>query len=338
MSAQSQEKNDEISLLDLFVVVFKYKKMIILTTVCAAVFILIYSVISLMLPPEKSFLPNIYKSTALMLIKTPSASSAGGLSSKLESSGLGDIASLMGFGGASGPSYSKLAAFLATTNSLLDAITEEFNIIEKYKIEKNPKTNARKIISRNLKAALDEKTGVFAISYEDIDPEFAKNVTSFCVKYYDNKFMELGLDPDKLEKENVEAAIATCLNDIKTIKLKIQQLEERTAYNYSANISEIATESEHLRMELETQKNIYNQLKIKFEILKIKVSSEHPVLQVIEYPEVPESKSKPSRGMLCIIVTFAAFLLSLFMAFVLNAVKNIKNDPEALAKLKGTKK
>ncbi len=91
-------------------------------------------------------------------------------------------------------------------------------------------------------------------------------------------------------------------------------------------------------MELETQKNIYSQLKIKFEILKIKVSGEHPVLQVIEYPEVPESKSKPSRGLLCIIVTFAAFLLSLFIAFVLNAVKNIKNDPEALAKLKGTEK
>jgi uncharacterized protein involved in exopolysaccharide biosynthesis len=49
--------------------------------------------------------------------------------------------------------------------------------------------------------------------------------------------------------------------------------------------------------------------------------------------EVPDQKSGPGRGMLCIIVTFAAAFFSVFLAFVLNAVTNIKNDPEAMAKL-----
>jgi hypothetical protein len=38
--------------------------------------------------------------------------------------------------------------------------------------------------------------------------------------------------------------------------------------------------------------------------------------------------------MLCIIVTFGAFFLSVFLAFLLNAVKNIREDPEAMSKLK----
>jgi uncharacterized protein involved in exopolysaccharide biosynthesis len=54
--------------------------------------------------------------------------------------------------------------------------------------------------------------------------------------------------------------------------------------------------------------------------------------------EVPDKKSKPSRGMLCIIVTFAAFFFSVFLAFLLNAVENIKKDPEAMAKLRTKEK
>ena len=37
----------------------------------------------------------------------------------------------------------------------------------------------------------------------------------------------------------------------------------------------------------------------------------------------------------CIVITFAAFFFSVFLAFVLNAVENIKKDPEAMAKLSG---
>jgi hypothetical protein len=39
--------------------------------------------------------------------------------------------------------------------------------------------------------------------------------------------------------------------------------------------------------------------------------------------------------MLCIIVVFAAIFLAVFLAFALNAISNIKNDPEAMEKLRG---
>jgi uncharacterized protein involved in exopolysaccharide biosynthesis len=55
----------------------------------------------------------------------------------------------------------------------------------------------------------------------------------------------------------------------------------------------------------------------------------------LELAEVPDMKSGPSRGTLCIIVTFAAGFFSAFLAFVLNAIANIKKDPEAIAKLRG---
>ena len=97
-------------------------------------------------------------------------------------------------------------------------------------------------------------------------------------------------------------------------------------------------DSSLLKLELSAQQQIYSQLKVQYESLKVTMASEQPVFQILEYAEVPDRKSEPSRGKLCIIITFAAFFLSVFLAFALNAVENIKKDPEAMSKLSSSKK
>lgn len=328
--------NDEISLIDLFAVLLKYKKLIIFTTFFAAVFILTYSFISLKLPPDKSYMPNLYKPKALMLINDES-SQGGGISDKLAASGLGGVASLMGVSAGSAPTYSRLAIFLSKTNSFLDSIVDEFNLVQRYKIKNHIKAESRKALSKKLRASFDDKTGVFEISFEDIDPEFAKNVVLYCVEYYENKFKTLGLDKDNIEKENLEKTIKTILGKIEQIAKKIEALEAAVLSTYNANSSPLVRDAEKLRFELNTQKSLYAQLNIQYELLKIKISSNKPILQVLDYPEIPDQKSGPSRGKLCIIFTFAAFFFSIFLSFLLNALQNIKNDPEAMIKLRGHK-
>jgi uncharacterized protein involved in exopolysaccharide biosynthesis len=72
-------------------------------------------------------------------------------------------------------------------------------------------------------------------------------------------------------------------------------------------------------------------------MLKVTMASETPVFQVLELGEIPDKKSGPSRALLSIIVTFAAGFFSVFLAFALNAVSNIKKDPEAMAKIRGNR-
>ena len=95
----------------------------------------------------------------------------------------------------------------------------------------------------------------------------------------------------------------------------------------------VSIETARIQMELNAQQKVYEQLKTQYELLKVKMQSEQPVFQILERPEIPDMKSKPSRGKLCIITTFAAIFMSIFAAFALNAWHNIKNDPEAQKKL-----
>ena len=321
---QINTTDDEISLIDLFAVLLKHKALIIITTILGMIGVLVFCIISLVLPSETSPLPNKYTPVAHMLIND-SSSSGGSLSSMINS----------GITASGGSTYSSLAVYLAGTNSFLDTIVDEFNLIERYEIEKSPRANSRKALEKVLVASFDEDSSVFSISFTDIDPVFAQSVVNYAVDYIEKRFNELNLDKNKLEKENIETNIASSYNEIVNLQKEIQKIESSVANAYSSSgVPSIMLDTSMKKLELEAQQAVYTQLKTQYELLKITMSSEAPVFQVLEKAEVPDLKSEPSRGMLCIIVTFASFFLAVFLAFVLNAIENIKQDEEAMAKLR----
>jgi uncharacterized protein involved in exopolysaccharide biosynthesis len=337
MNEENQKQDGEISLIDLFAVCWQRRKMIITITVAAMIGAVLFSIISLVLPMEISPLPNEYTPKALMLIDNNRSSSGGGLSSMLNSSGLGGLASLAGVNMSSNSDYSQLAVFLVGTNSLLDSVVDEFDLVRRYKIKKFPRAASRKALKKLLKADNDSKSGVFEISFTDIDPVFARDVVNYCTAYLERRFDELGLDKNKIEKENLERNMDNTLKEIQNLEMEARRLERSVTVS-AGNLPSISLELTRIELELDAQKEVYTQLKIQYELLKVTMASETPVFQVLEYAEVPDQKSGPSRGMLCIIVVFAAGFLAVFLAFALNAIANIKNDPEAMAKLRGEKK
>lgn len=101
------------------------------------------------------------------------------------------------------------------------------------------------------------------------------------------------------------------------------------------DLPKLAIEFSHLQRDLIIQEKIFELLTQQYELTKLSLAGEDPVIQVLELAEAPDKKSGPSRGMICVVATMAAFFLSVLAAFALEAVKNVKADPEAMAKLKG---
>ncbi|MCR4580329.1 MAG: lipopolysaccharide biosynthesis protein [Treponema sp.] len=329
------EKDDEISLLDLFAVLLRRKWLIIGITCVAMVFILVYSIISLKLPPEKSYLPNSYKVSANMLITD--ADGGGGLALSGSASSL---ASLMGvnLGASGGSSTSSLILYLTKSNPFYDAIAVNFNLYEKFEFEKSPIANTRTALSKKVSTEYDSSSGVLTVSYEDIDPEFAVEVVNFVVDWISSKLDELGVDNNKISKENLEKNIDTSWNEILKLTKEVSDMQDRVAQGRALWTKESTIEQKRIELELSAQQEVYKQLRSQLELLKVKMATEAPTFQILERASVPDIKSGPSRGKLCIIVTFAAFFISVFLAFLLNAVENIRKDPEAMEKLHVGKK
>jgi uncharacterized protein involved in exopolysaccharide biosynthesis len=269
-----------------------------------------------------------------MLINNQS-SAGGGLSSMLSSSGLSSLAGLVGISASGGATYSQLAAYFVGTNTLLDMVVDEFDLIARYNIKKFPRAESRKRLKKSLTAEFDKDSGVFTISFTDIDPVFAQSVVNFTAAYLERRFDELGLDKNRIEKENLELNIANTYQEIQKLEGESRLLEQSVSRVLGGGLPAVTVELNRIQLELGAQKQVYTQLKVEYELTKIKMASETPVFQMLETAEVPDQKSGPSRGMMCIIVTFAAAFFAVFLAFVLNAVENIKKDPEAMAKLRG---
>jgi len=391
------DQDDEISLLDLMATLLRHKRLIIGGTAGIAILAIVYAIGSLLLPPDKSYLPNVYKPSASILI---SNSSGGGLSAALASSGLGSLASMAGIS-AGGSNSGPLAVYLATTDSSLDELNAIFDFTNRYKIKKNVKTQTRKAIRNNLSVALDDKTGVISISFEDIDPDFAHNVVNKLVEILDRRFEALGGTQAKgqqvlLEQKlaDVQAQIDTIEGKIKafqakygvlsvealateqitvlaqmrsqqilkdleiqnyekfskiddpvirrlkserdSIKAKITELEQGSSVLPSQKeIPTISFEYASLERDLMVQNEVFKTLTQQYELAKLNASGQGDTFQVIELAEIPDQKSGPSRAMLCIVATMAGFFFSVLLAFVLEAIANIKKDPEAMAKLRG---
>jgi len=331
---EKTDSDDEVSLVDLFAVLWRRKKMILAITLTAAAGVVLLSVISLALPPEISPLPNLYTPKSLMLINDKSSSASSNLSSVINN--MGGLASLMGVNASATATTSELAMYLVTTNSFLDSVVDRFNLIERFEIKKYPRANSRKELKKILLAEYDELSGVLSISYTDIDPVFARDVVNYSTTLLGQRFDDLGLDKNKIEKENLEINIANTFQQIMNLEEESRRLAQSTASGLSYGMfPAITIDLNRIQLELEAQKQVYTQLLVQYELLKVTMSSESPVFQIFEMAEAPDQKSKPGRGLICIIVTFAAGFLSVFLAFALNAVSNIKKDPQAMAKFRG---
>jgi uncharacterized protein involved in exopolysaccharide biosynthesis len=404
--SQGSEDDDEISLVDLAAVLWKRKWLIVGITVTAVIGVLAYAIGSLMLPPEKSYLPNVYTSKATMLIQTGSSSS---LAAALSSSGL---ASLAGLSAPAGNTNGALAEVLATSNSLLDALNAKFNFAERNKARK-PKTkngkpplisDIRESIKKNLSAKLDTKTNLFVVSYTDIDPAFAKEVVDEVVRLLSERFAVLGGNKALEQKALLEKKLAEVDTAVKNLEAQVKAfqnkygviqvealateqitilarlrseliMKEMEIANYQkisnindpvmtqlknerdgilAKIKEIETgvgsgsrvmpsqkdlpgiafEYAKIQRDLLVQTELFKILTQQYELAKLNAAGQEPVFQILEMAEVPDKKSGPSRGMICIVATLAAFFLAILVAFIAESIDKIRKDPETVARFK----
>lgn len=90
-----------------------------------------------------------------------------------------------------------------------------------------------------------------------------------------------------------------------------------------SKVPDLLLEFNQLEMNLSIQRNIYETLLEQYEILKLTAGVDN-VFQILEWAEIPEDKSGPSRISLLIIVVGLAFIGSIAIALLHNFIKKIK--------------
>ncbi len=158
-------EEEEINLLDLLIVLFKRKRLIISFTFTVALLTAIVSLI----------MPEIYRAETTIL---PPQSSNAGMSSQVLNQ-LGGAVGLAGsILGISSPA--DLYVGMLKSRTIYDRIIDRFNLMELYEAE--TRDDARKELDNHINISADKKSEIITVAVEDKDPERAAQIANAFVE------------------------------------------------------------------------------------------------------------------------------------------------------------
>ncbi|SIR02564.1 Uncharacterized protein involved in exopolysaccharide biosynthesis [Alkalispirochaeta americana] len=214
---------DTVDLIDILGVLYRYKFLIIGLTGFAAVAVVIFAIISIVLPPDRSPLPNVYEPEAIILIDD-GQSGSGGLQAALAARGLSGFPGLPSVGGGS---YGELAVLLLRSNTLLDRLVDEFNIVERYDIDRFQKDDARKALRDRSTVTHRPETRTLHIRYEDIDPVFATDMVNRMVELLDQRFSTIGGNREARKRDLLQDKLIEIERDIAVLESEVKDFQRQ---------------------------------------------------------------------------------------------------------------
>jgi tyrosine-protein kinase Etk/Wzc len=281
-----------ITFIDILSVLIKRRWLIIGSTLTAAVLIVIFSLLTLLLPPDSplNVLPNQYSPAVTIIIEE----STGSLASRLASSS-GALASLLGGAAAVNPNI-ELAQKLLTGNTLQDKIIEEFALVERYRKvnSKYPQSETRESFIENLGIGTGENPAgpgnIISIRFRDIDPVFAYHVVSRIEELLSERFKTLTLEKVRTKRAFIEERLATVEEEMRIAREALEEFQ--LAYGI-IDISSQAKEQANImaglqadvirsELELQTLRDYLSEDNAKIVILRREIGQKNKLIEELK--------------------------------------------------------
>ena len=175
------EQEEELSLLDIFNIVWRRKWLIFILTV-------IFGSLGAYIAFTSPF---IYRAECRITPPPTQGRSSGILAQ------LGGIADLVGFSGSA--TSGQMMIGILKGNTVVDAIIDKFNLMEEYQQEL--RLTARNATLKNLEADEDSKSGIITVAFLDKSPDRAADIANAFVSELGKKLQELAIN-DATQKRN----------------------------------------------------------------------------------------------------------------------------------------
>lgn len=364
---------DEISLLDLALVLAERWRTVVFVPLMAGILAL---AISFLIPPT-------FTAVTRILPPAQQQSTSAALAAQLGSlAGLASSAA-----GLRNPTDQYLA--LLRSRTVLDAIVQRFRLTELYDT----------ILLEDARKALDQRTKVFAlkegivsVEVEDRDPRRAAEMANAFVEelrnltktlaiteagqrrlFFEEQLTqakenltkaEIALQASGVSSTTLRAVPQSALESLARLKAQITTQEIKLAsmrtFMTDANpefrvaIRELAALQEELwkaeqsspvkklgngaeyiakYRDFKYHETLFDMMAKQYELARLDEAREGAVIQVVDRAMAPERKSKPRKAMIAIITTLATFVLTLLGVFMRHAWRNAAADPSRANKV-----
>ena len=398
-AAAEPVQDDTFTVLDLVLVLVRRRRLIVATTGIAAVVLLAYNILAMVIDPESrwNLLPTWFTASVTVSIADDGPDYGAGAATLLsripDTGGLADFASLLAPGTSTDASR---AQELLIGREILDALARQQEFVTDAS-SNDDIALARERLGKNLDTEYLFESDLLVISYDHYYPDQAAAGLEFAVQrlrakmhaltiervrrrkiFLDERLAEVRQDRTEAQDAltefqqefgviNLAAQSESAIQNVTALKTElyrkqvelhsqIELLGENTAavVRLRSAVDQLRTlirEIEHgfvefqdsaiplqelpalgvryldLATELSVHDTIYAFLRSQYESTRIEENAKESAFQIVEEVEVPLRKSRPSRALICIIGTLAAFMASILAAFAVERFKRAESDP-----------
>jgi tyrosine-protein kinase Etk/Wzc len=203
-------EEDEIDLREYWRVLVCHKRMILATTLVAAILAAIVSFI----------IPKTYTAMARIL---PPKEKSGGLAAAL-SGQLGGLASLAG-GALGGATNADLMVGMLQSRAVTDRIIDRFDLLQVY--DKELRVDAQEKLLDNLNTDVDKKSGILSVSVDDHDPQRAADMANAFVEELDHLSRHLTLTEASRQRAFLEGRLVEVNSDLANAEDALRAFQEK---------------------------------------------------------------------------------------------------------------
>jgi uncharacterized protein involved in exopolysaccharide biosynthesis len=322
---------------NLFILLYRWRKPILMVSIAAAV---ISAVVSLLLKER-------YKSTVVLYAEQQHSFGA----QLLEDVQKED---LLTFG-----EEEDAERLLQVINSdqVRNKIIEKYQLWQVYDIQREQR-GANTLIAKeyqdNVSAELT-KFGSVEVAVLDEKPERARDMANDIALFADSVANRMRSDRAMTAFKYAEASLQSALNEVKVMEDSMNVLQEMGVYSYLDQIAaltemygtaiaeghpdraqQLKTQMDFLSkygttyVNLETNlKESYEKLNVlrkRYDLMKIDVDSNIPVMRVVDYASAADKKSFPIRWLIVAMSTLSAFVFTFIMLLIIENFKRLRSE------------
>lgn len=185
-------------------------------------------------------------------------------------------------------------------------------------------------IRKNISLAVDKKTSILSLSVSAQDPQVAARISQEVIDRLQTYVTNYRTEKSRKDLEYFQKLYEEARSDYFASQQRYASYMDR---NQGVVLQRVKTEQERLQNEMNLNYQLYNTCAQQLQAAKAKVQQETPVFTIINPPQVPLKRSKPSKPTILVASIFlGAFLAALWVLWGRDAVASLKKrDDEAEA-------
>lgn len=240
--SQPHERSLTEGLLHYYAIIIRYRWFIIFITILAAGGAVGYAYLSLWLPPEESPMPNRYRAEAVLLMGDDPAQES--VNAVLESLGMPTQ------GAGTATASGRLALQVLEGRAFIDRIIDRNEMVTYYGMQEASRTTRRSLARSNAGYRFNPATGTLTISYEDIDPVYARQVVDSMVDELSTWFRERG----GITRGATLESLTTTINEVEGKLAELQRQIRDFQLRFGVlDVQELAAAQSSMLLSLETE-------------------------------------------------------------------------------------